>query len=85
MAVTCSSHNLCQLEDITTELKKDSFALAALSEYEIHPAELDDSFSAWNNLMFDRIQLTQQHIHDLVTWEKCLREGHDLNGDPVDE
>ena len=86
MSVTCTSHNLSQLEEITTELKKDSFMLDAFMNHELSVTEdqMPDDFNTWYSLLYDHVCYARQHISDLLTWEKAIRKEHDFNSDSND-
>ena len=90
MSVNCTSHNLCELEELTTELRKCGFALNTLMDHDFKFDQIlpftdyiPEDFDLWYGLLCDRISATQQVIHDLCVWEKALRKGSDFN--PADK
>ena len=80
MSVTCTSHNLGELEYITTQLKKDAFALYQLFEYDPQLGKADN-FEEWYALLSDRVDFLQLHVFDICDWEKCLRSGNEFVSD----
>ena len=82
MSKSCSSHNLSQLEELTSELKKDGFALNTLIGFEFQETtKMPEHFNEWVGLLYDRIDIINQHIQDVCTWENALRSETDFNGE----
>ena len=82
MSKMCSSHNLSELEELTSELKKDSFALQTLMGVEFDEADsMPAHYNEWIGLLFDRIDILSQHIQDLTVWENALHSESEFNGD----
>ena len=82
MAKTCSSHNLSQLEELTSELRKDSLALETLIGFDFQDtSKMPEHFNDWLGLLYDRVDFLRQHIQDVCTWENALRSETDFNGE----
>ncbi len=79
MGVQCSSHNLAELENLTTALAVHVYALRLLDEVEVLTAPGEYWF-----LLSDRISLLSQSVGDLRVWENALRGERDFNApEPV--
>lgn len=79
--VILSKHNLRELDDCLCEVEKQNFALHALMEYDVTDPDRRCDFNFWWGLLWDHIDLLDQHLSDLRHLDGAIRKEVDFNLD----
>lgn len=82
--VILSNHNLREHDDCLCEVEKQVFALHALMEYDVTDPDRHCDFNFWWGLLWDHIDLLDQHVSDLRHLDGCFRKEKDFNLDDSD-